>query len=71
MKNKNKYVMENYGCWLMQQLASNSVIMPGFAVSPGQVTTSVNRYEFCARLFRTGNALTAESVNAPVISTVS
>lgn len=56
--------------WLMQQLASNSVIMPESKVSLGQAATSVNRYEFGVQLFRAGNVLTAKSVDVPVISTV-
>lgn len=60
---------ENVG---VQLLSNGSVITPGASVSLGQVgTTSVMPYGFSARLFRTGNAITAGSVDVPVTFTIS
>lgn len=60
---------ENVG---VQLLANNSVITPGSSVSLGQVgATSVMQYGFSARLFSTGSAVTAGSIDVPVIFTVS
>lgn len=60
---------ENVG---VQLLANNSVITPGSSVSLGQVgATSVMQYGFSARLFRTGDAVTAGSIDVPVIFTIS